>query len=172
MQQNHSLSLSSEECSSEIVRDARNSIVSVRMASSEKRAGKNIDKCVISATSSATVAKDERDRRSLNSNRQSGSSKRNLSVPSLLRERTVQSSSDAEEAIPTKENAASKDSNRKRSMVSSSTHFFNIKSALPESIILDPNKDKRISEWVQRTAQKFRKQDQIAFQRYLQNSKW
>ena len=171
MQQNHSLSLISEECSSEIVSDARNSIVSVRTASSEKRAGKNIDKCVISATSSATVAKDERDRRSLNSNRQSGSSRRNLSVASPLRVRTMHSSIDAVEAIPVKENAASKDSNRKRSKVSSSAHFFNIKSALPESIMLDPNKDKRISEWVKRTARKLREQDQIALHSHLRNSK-
>jgi hypothetical protein len=165
---NHLPSRISESCNSIIRSDGRGSFFVSRTASDEKRAGKKISKVTRSPLSSADLpAKDAMARRSTISNLQSGSLMRNRKVASPLLDKTWQSSREAEESIPPILNTASIDSNVNSSLVSSSTHFFNIKSVVPESIILSPEVEERIHKQSQKTARRLLRQDQIALKRVI-----
>ena len=166
MQVNHSL-LISELSTSIIDKDTRDPCLVSRTSSSEKRAGKKISKFTNSPMPSGSSLESAKERRSANSKLQSGSSMRNRRVESPLPERTMQSSMDAEETVPLMANAISTDSTRKSSGVCSSAHFRNIKSALPESIILSPGREERIRKKSEKVARKLAKEDRAKLLAFL-----
>lgn len=94
----------SESCTSIIDKDTRDPSLVRRKSFREKRAGKKISKFTSSPISPRNSLVPAKDRRSANSNLQSGSSIRNRRVASPLADRTVQSSGDAEETVPPRAN--------------------------------------------------------------------